>query len=371
MGRQIRRLFPRLVMGIGVWAAVWPAQWCLAQREHLILPSHWGRHGGTPLSYAIEAQAQLVAAQGDFLESVAIARKIHAEAYALEIQNSVEEVKAYFERRRINRAAVLEEKGNRPDYIRKKKREAAENFMKKDLDELFNLADVSKQLNWLFRRLCGPDMMMQYQTGSEALPQLGERLSEEAKAQIWLTDGGSGGGLQFRLSDGRGLDTAWPPGLRREPLDAARTEFESARDELVKEIEANGRVTEPTRNRLILATNELLVMLENVFQDRQEPSVFQEYNAAKKYLRSLVSQVNRAVSTNDRSAFTGAFRFQGNTILELIQHMHQSGLLFAPSKPGGEPAYRNLLTTLRNLYMTFPSARPEPSGDGAEKGEKK
>jgi len=371
MGRQIRRLLPRLAIGIGLWAAVWPAQRCLAQREHLVLPSHWGRHGGTPLSYAIEAQAQLVAAQGDFLESVAIARKIHAEAYALEIQNSVEEVKAYFERRRINRAAVLEEKGWRPDIIRKKKREAAEAYMKKDLHELLKLADVSDKLNWLLVELCGPNMMVQYQTGSEALPELSERLSEEAKAQIWLTDGGSGSKLLFRLSDGRALDTAWPPGLRREPFDAARTEFESARDELVKEIEANGQVTEPTRNRLILATNELLVTLEQVFQDRQEPSVFQEYNAAKKYLRSLVSQVNRAISTNDRSAFTGAFRFQGSTILELIQHLHQSGLQFAPSKPGGEPAYRNLLMTLRNLYMTFPSTRPEPAGDQAEKGEKK
>jgi len=368
MGRQIRRLLVRLGVGIGCWLAVWPAQRCLAQREHIILPSHWGRHGGTPLSYAIEAQASLVAAQGDFLESVAIARKIHAEAYALEIQNSVEEVKAYFERRRINRAAVLEEKGNRPDIIRAKKRKAAEEYMKKDLHDLLNQADVSKPLNWLLAELCGPTMAVQYQAGSEALPELSERLSEEAKAQIWLTDGGSAGSrLLFRLSDGKALDTPWPPGLRRQQFDPHRTEFEAARDELVKEIEADGRVTEETRNRLILATNQLLVTLEKAFQDRQEPSVFLEYNASKQYLRSLVAQVNRAISTNDRSVFTGALRFQGNTLSELIQHMYQSGLVFAPHAEGGERVYRNLVQSLRNLYVNLSAGRAGGSGDQAEK----
>jgi len=370
MRRQIRRLPSWLGVGLGLWVAVASAPWAAGQerpgREHLLLPPRWG-HGGTPLSYAIEAQASLVAAQGDFLESVAVARKIHAEAYAQEIQNSVEEVKAYFERRRINRAAVLEEKGNRPDIIREKKRKAAEDYMRKDLHDLLNQADLSKELNWLLAELCGPTMAVQYQAGSEALPELNERLPEEAKAQIWLTDGGSAGSrLEFKLSDGKVLDTPWPPGLRREQFDPARTEFEAARDELLKEVEATGQVSEKTRNRIILATNELLVTLEQVFQDRQESSVFLEYNASKQYLRSLVAQVNRSISTNDRSVFTGGLRFQGNTIVELIQHMYQSGLMFAPHKPGGEGVYRHLIQSLRNLYLNLPAGRAAAAGDQAD-----
>jgi hypothetical protein len=336
-------------------------------REHVILPPSWGE---TRLSTVINAQARLVAAQGDFLESVAVARKIHAEAYAQEIQNSVEEVKAYFERRHINREKVLEEKGNRPDIIREKTRRAEDSFMKKGIQELTKLADVSKKLNWLLTELCGPDMMVQYMGGSEALPELNERLSDDAKAQIYLTDGGPAGrSLEFKLSDGKVLETPWPPGLRREQFDPLRTEFETARDELLKEVDAAGRVSETTRNRLIMATNQLLVTLEEAFPEgeRKESSVFLEYHAAKQHLRSLVGQVNRAISTNDRSVFTGALRFQGNTILELIQHMNQSGLMFAPNKAGGEGVYKNLVQTLRNLYVNLPAVRPAPAANQAER----
>ena len=319
------------------------------------------------LSDYIEAQAKRVAAQGDFLDSVAIARKIHAEAYALEIQNSVEEVKARFERRG-NRAALLEEKGFRPDIIREKKRKAAEAYFGKDIRDLLNQPDLSKPLNWLLAELCGPTMAVQYQAGSEVLPDLNERLSEEAKAQIWLTDGGSAGSrVDFRLSDGKVPDTPWPPGLRRERFDPHRTEFEAARDELVKEIEANGRVSDKTRDRLILAANQLLVTLEEVFQDRQEPSVFLEYSASKRYLQFLVSQVNRAISINDRSVFTASLRFQGGTVLDLLRYMYQSGLVFAPPKEGGEGTYRSLVQSLRNLYINLSPGRPDGTGDQAEK----
>jgi hypothetical protein len=335
-------------------------------REHVILPPSFGE---TRLSTVINAQARLVAAQGDFLESVAVARKIHAEAYAQEIQNAVEEVKAYFERRRINRESVLAEKGNRPDVIRDKKQKAMVSYIKRDLHDLLNQGDVSKQLNWLLAELCGPTMSVQYLAGSEALPELNEKLTDDMKAQIWLTDGGSAGSrLEFRLGDGKVLDTPWPPGLRREQFDRLRNEFEAARDELVKEIEAAGQVSEATRNRLIMATNDLLVTLEEVFPqaERKESSVFLEYHAAKLYLRSLVAQVNRAISTNDRSVFAGALRFQGNTIIEMIQHMYQSGLVFAPHREGGERVYRNLIQTLRNLYINLPAVKPAAGGNQPE-----
>lgn len=335
-------------------------------REHIILPPSFGT---TPLSARINAQAQLLASQGDFLESVAVARKIHAEAYAIELENAVNEVKAYFERRRINREKNLEEKGNRPDVIREKKQKAMETYVKRDLHDLLNQTDVSKQLNWLLAELCGPTMAVQYLVGSEALPELNERLTEEAMSQIWLTDGGQGSSrLEFRLNEGKVLETAWPPGLRREAFDPLRAEFEAARNELLKELENTGQYSARTRDRIIMATNNLLVALEEVFPsaERQDAGVFLEYNAAKQYLRSLVAQVNRALSTNDRSVFSGSLRFQGSTILELIQHMYQSGLVFASPKPGGERVYRNLVQTLRNVYINLPAVRGQLGGNPAD-----
>jgi hypothetical protein len=348
-----------LVVQRGAWSQDRP-------REHVILPPSFG---ATPLSALINAQAQLLAAQGDFLESAAIARKINADAYAKELENAVNEVTAYFERRRINREKVLEEKGNRPDVIRDKKQKAMETYVKRDLHDLLNQTDVSKQLNWLLAELCGPTMAVQYLVGSEALPELNERLTEDAMSQIWLTDGGRGGSrLEFRLNEGKVLATPWPPGLRREAFDPLRTEFEAARDELVKELESAGRPSENTRNRIIMATNNLLVALEEVFPsaERKDANVFLEYNAARQYLRSLVAQVNRAISTHDRSVFSGSLRFQGSTILELIQHMYQSGLVFASPKPGGERVYRNLVQTLRNVYINLPAVRRQAGGNPAD-----
>jgi hypothetical protein len=244
-----------------------------------------------------------------------------------------------------------------------------ETYVKRDLHDLLNQTDVSKQLNWLLAELCGPAMAVQYLGGSEALPDLNERLTDDAKAQIWLTDGGRGGSrLEFRLAEGKMLETPWPPGLRRERFDPLRTEFEAARDGLLKEIEADGRVSETTRDRLIMATNGLLVTLEEVFPsaERQDASVFLEYHSAKQYLRSLVAQVNRAISTNDRSVFSGSLRFQGTTILELIQHMYQSGLVFASPKAGGERVYRNLVQSLRNVYVSLPNVRPAAGANQAD-----
>jgi hypothetical protein len=339
--------------------------------EHIFLPPAWG---ATPLSTVIGAQAQHIAAQGDFLESAAIARRIHAEAYALELQNAVEEVRVYFERRRMNREAVLEEKGNRPDIIRDRAEKAMKTLIERDFPYVLKQADPSTELNWLLAKLCGPTMSVQYMVGSEALPELNAKLNDDAKQQIWLTDGGPAGSrLEFRLSEGKVLETHWPPGLRRDPFTPLRTEFEAARDQLAKEMKASGQVSEETRDRLIVALDRLLTTLEDVFpvEERGTPAIFLEYNAAKYYLRSLVTQVNRAISTNDRSVFSGSLRFQGDTLSELIQHMSQAGIVFAAPKPGGERVYASLATALRNVYMKLIAERPPPAAPATPAPQKK
>lgn len=344
---------------IGLWITIGAAGRGLGQSDRLrgpiLLPPSFG---ATPLSSVIDAQARTVAAQGDFLESAAIARKIHANAYAQELQNAVEEVKAYFERRRVNFEHI---KHIAPDKIREERQKAMERYVRNELHERLGPEGSARLLNWLLAELCGPKMAVQYMGGSEGLPELNERLSDDVKEQIWLTDGGPAGRrLEFRLSDAKALETAWPPGLCREPFAPLRAEFETARDELLRQVESAGAVTEATRNRLILATNHLLIKLEEAFPEeaRKGASLFSEYHAAKKYLNSLAVQVYRAASTNDRAAFTGTLRFQGNTILELIQHLSQSGLEFAPYKEGGERVYGRLDRAFRHAYLRPIAQRP-------------
>ena len=84
--------------------------------QHVVLPPAFG---GTPLSHQIHAEAAYVAAYGDMVKSVAMRRKINAQAVALEIQNLVAYVDAYFKRREINREARAKEDPSYPGTLRK------------------------------------------------------------------------------------------------------------------------------------------------------------------------------------------------------------------------------------------------------------
>ena len=70
----------------------------LRQAQSVYLPP---AAGATPLSAEIHAQASYLVGMGYFVESAAMARKIHAEAASIEIDNWVKYTKAYWERKGI------------------------------------------------------------------------------------------------------------------------------------------------------------------------------------------------------------------------------------------------------------------------------
>lgn len=333
------------------------------RRDHIFLPPAFA---ATPLSTVIEAQAKYVAAYGDFLESVATARKIHAEAFALEIENSVRYVDAYFERREKNREwRRKEEKNNHWDTVQRQealRKEKVEKYFSEVLKD-----DPARQLNWLLTELSGPTMAIQYLAGTRSLGEFDQKIPKEDQQQIWLSDGGlRGQKLEVSLAEGSALKTPWPYVLRAPQFDAARDEYETARGNVLKEVQVNGHVSHTGGQQLIKAVSQLLVLLEEAFPGEaraEDPSVFLAYNSAKHYLQSLVGQVNRVCTTNDTAFLSGAARFDGQTVLDLVQYMYQKGLVFAKPHPGGERVYRNLLTNLRNIYVKLGSdkAQEEPA----------
>jgi hypothetical protein len=82
------------------------------------------------------------------------------------------------------------------------------------------------------------------------------------------------------------------------------------------------------------------------------------YHISKRFLQGLWGSVGRATTTKDLSVFSGRHRFQGDTLVALLQHMYQSGLEFAPPEPGGEGVYRKLFNGMRNLYASVGSEKP-------------
>jgi hypothetical protein len=308
--------------------------------------------GGTPLSFQIEAEAKYVAAQGAFMESAAIAEKIHAEAVSLEIKNSVDAVKAFFDRREENKKRRLAERGGTYQDFLDRAEKAEENRIGKYFKETLK-GDVTNELNWLLLELSGPKMVVQYMN-RDALSEFDAPLSKADLDQMYLTDGGRAGGkLVFALGDGQMLKTPWPYALSGSEFANERKEFEDSRDALLKEIQENSLVSEESGKRIMKAVNQLFVKLDNAYPEekRKDTATFLQFDSGKRFIQSLILQVTRALSTKDRSVFDGSLRFKGQTTVDLIQYMCQMGLSFDRPQPGGERNYKSLFIKMRNIYL--------------------
>jgi hypothetical protein len=311
----------------------------------------------TPLSAQINAEARYVAATGYMARSVAEARSINADAVAKEIQNSVDYVKAYYERRHI-----YEEEWRRkhPDAItlenerQKRLRERVE----KQYQALMRGSDrnVTDMLNWLSRELSNSVVSYQYVFAgrSAVLPTTDMKLTEQDLKRIRLTDGGrEASRLVFAAGDGAVLVPKWPLGLRRPECKAARDNYDTVREAVVKEVQTTGKIGYENQTELMRAVNDLFTALDAAFPPERlkDEKEFLVFATGKRYVQSLVASVHRAITINDASVFSGENRFHGSTVFELVQHMHRNGLEFAPPEPGAEGIYRTLFENLRTMYI--------------------
>jgi len=351
IGARGRVLVSWLILASAVWAQ---------ERTVVVMP---GQYGATPYSAAVHAQAAYVVAQGQFLESQAIARRVHAEAAAKEIENAVAYVDAYFKRREINRAARAKEE---PGYQERLKKQLAlfEEQLRYRFPNLMK-GDVSPHLNWLLRQLEGPTLAEEYLLSGQPLADstLDAKLDPRETRLVWLTDGGSKGSqLLFRAGEGKVLETNWPPALRGEACDQAREEFELARDEVTRQLarDKDKVASRDSQQRLMKAVNGLLVALQQSYPKdvREDSTAFLQYQAGRRYLQSLLAQVHRAINSDDRTLFERSMQFDGDSVVDLLRYMYRNGMLLAPPQPGGEEVYNKLFLTMRNLYLNIVSEPP-------------
>ncbi len=324
-------------------------------REHIFLPP---ARGGTSLSFQIQAEAQYLAARGDLAESIAAARKIHAEAFANEIQNSVDYVDAYFQRRALNRKWRSEAD---PNHVAREKhlQEVRRQRIEQQFQDVLK-GDLTDELNWLLVELSGPTLALHY-VGDKLSVTDSKRLGPAVEdCTITAADARliqfSDGRLTFSAADTQILDVRWPFALRAPEFDALRVEFDVAREQVVADIRTEKRAAHESGERLIQSTDRLLVALEKICAEQvrhMTPAESLPYLAARRYLKSLTSEVHRAVQDGDRSLTEKAIKFEGGNVFQLIRHMDRTGLAFAPPVPGGERVYRSLLTSMRGLYLTW------------------
>ena len=74
---------------------------------------------------------------------------------------------------------------------------------------------------------------------------------------------------------------------------------------------------------------------------------------AERFLRSLALSTFRLIETNSELAFDKSYRFQGDSVAELLRHLMSKGLEFAPGEKGDEGVYRRLYDCVRGYYLKF------------------
>lgn len=348
---------------MGRFISQWSLSWtCMCAAVCLMLATAERASAQTVLSAQINAEANYVAACGNMMEAAARARKINAEAVALEIQNSVEYVDAYFKRREINREAWRKE---HPDYMELETRRQA--AVKKRVEQQYQdllRGDLTNPLNWLLRELAGPVVSYRYLPPEQSLvhSQTDQDLTPNDLKQIMLTDGGkSSSRLVFAAADGRALQTPnWPMALRGPEFDAVRMSFEGSRDGLVRQMQERGQADRECQTQMLQNINALFVALDAAHPKGrcQNPAEYMDYATARRFLQSTLAETHRALTTNNAAALSGELRFKGDSVVGLLQHMYQTGLEFAPPRPGGEGAYKSLFQNLRTLYMKIGPDRP-------------
>ena len=181
----------------------------------------------------IDAQAHMIVAQGDFLEAAAIARRHHAAAAEQEIKNSVEWVRAYFERKELNRA--YRQKYN-PTYVQSyEKSQRLKEHLLEARPELATAGDVTDELNFMLDKISNHSLAHQVVFGDRSSNDNDGQLTPEDVHNLVLTDGTGKGTsyVTFRAERGSSLDFEWPLVFRDEGFDAARQQYESAKQQLL------------------------------------------------------------------------------------------------------------------------------------------
>ena len=341
---------------VAVLALVWSV--CLALGANSASAQLLVVEGGTPFSYQVFAQAAFIQASGQFLESAARARLTNSQAAEQEMKNSVTWVNTYFERRKLNREWRAAEN---PSWLEKEeKRQAQQRRLIESNSQTVMTGDVTGELNWMLRELmtrASSTLFMPGHPNSVLSGDLNHALEKYDAKHIRLTEncGGAGGKrLVFRADSAEVLETSWPLVWRDEAFAQGRAQFEQARDLAISELKSTQSLSHPSEVRLMKAVDNLSAELQQAFpQSRrtESPARFLEYTSAKRYLQTLADATFRLIDTRSDVAFDPTYKFSGASVGELIQHMMNRGLEFAPPEVGDESTYRKLYPMFRQIYL--------------------
>jgi hypothetical protein len=318
--------------------------------------------GATPASTIINAEANYMESYGQLLQSAATARKINAEAVALEIDNWKNSIKArdemldlYWDRWRKDHPNYLTRQGTLREIMQK---------LVEGQDQGLLRGDLSVPLNWLLYELSGPVMANRYLADNQTMvnSRLDLKLAPRDLEKVRLSDGGSKASrLVFSAAgDDNPLQPHWPLALRSSEFDALRKNYEQTVQQIVTEIKEKHALNGAAQEKVMQDINAILVALEDAYprEQRVDSTKYSNYLAAKRFLRAALASTTRAITAPDAFVLSGGLRFHGDSVVGLLQHMYERGLEFASAEPGGEGTCKRLFEGMRVLYVEYRSNQP-------------
>ena len=336
---------------------------CAAEAQVVVVRGSgyaWGHFSPyDAISSRVYAQAELIRAGGAADVDYATARAIRAVAVRQEIANSVERVRAYWDRKAIGEAERMKRAYHHLESKRKRNSQT--------WDRLKNHPDLNgpgivngTALNFLLHRLSGTVLAYEFankdaKSASQLVSQL--QLTSKTLHGLNLRQAVPGGErLVFRADEGIGLRVDWwPPSLRDPALVSQRSGFEKSRQALVTDAK-DGTISDEA----IAALDVALLDLREAFERRSTRDErfrdgmksWQMHKQADVFIKSLAGEIGRVRNTADASAFDGSLRFDGRDLISLLKYMSRNGLDFAPASPGEEDAYYATFAMMRDLFVT-------------------
>lgn len=317
------------------------------------------RQGATVASANLHGWAAVTRARGEFLGDWATAWNIAEDAHRKALDNWSHRIDTYFGGRRKNQEYRAEERA----ALTKTPYERNQEMRRRILEDYQDViqGDPSDEMNWLLIELYRLRTLGEPPVGSEDTSRM--VLDKDILAHLWLTDDPSGAN-RWPADDGPEVEKCWPEWfhtpqwetLRQEFVDCCRAILDSA-PEASSERAAN-------RQKLLEIKDRLDEQIQREYTDRLHAAdgpAPMEYVEAVTFRRWLNFEISRLVYGNSDGQQQAALRFQGTSILELIDHMGRQGLSFAPQNPADRGAYQTTFFKLQSLYNFYDGgSQPAP-----------
>lgn len=168
--------------------------------------------------------------------------------------------------------------------------------------------------------------------------------------KINVTSGKAGGNIGL-IKEGK--IAWWPLLLRRKAFDSERVQFERRVAEAIKQARL-GQIDAELLEGMISESTRLEARLASAAKSAGDRATWTPtmYIDAKNFLVQLDASL-RVLQQRDAADYLTKYVPKGKNIAELVKHMTDNGLQFAPASAGGETAYTALHRALANYVGPF------------------